>query len=469
MTAVIVLGRERLQIETMVTGRTGLTMLRLASERSEPGKVPVAVFRPFFLAGIATVLTVGCLLGALALHGIARQGSYTQTAWTPYVLAHANSQLYGWVGFFVMGFTIQQHGASARSLPSLTRLANWCLWLMAGGIVLRFVAEPLAQADPARWVWLGVASSVLQIAAIGAMVLNIAKNRDPSRPSSGWPLLFVTTSLLFWAVVALADPFVFVGTHQADTSASIAFVARWATPLREAQFLGFVATMVFGVAASKFPGCLGFREAKRTWGLLAYGAWVLGLALRITGWIAYFNAGLTPGSDTVFRLGAAFLGLGAVCMIVSLGVLESVLRPNASQKFLKAGFVWLLVAASLASFERLHLSVIGEPFSHAYTGAIRHALTVGFISQMILGVGYHVATRMTGSAEIGARALWAAWWLLNLGNLGRVGLEVATDYFPGAFAPMGATGFIELVGLVCWASVMARLLLPRSEPVAATC
>ena len=74
----------------------------------------VSVYRPFFICGVLTVVTAGCLLGAIALFGISGRGSYLASSWTPYVLAHANSQLYGWVGFFVIGFSLQHHAPVCR-------------------------------------------------------------------------------------------------------------------------------------------------------------------------------------------------------------------------------------------------------------------------------------------------------------------------------------------------------------------
>jgi hypothetical protein len=56
-------------------------------------------------------------------------------------------------------------------------------------------------------------------------------------------------------------------------------------------------------------------------------------------------------------------------------------------------------------------------------------------------------------------ALWATFVLVNLGNAGRVGLEIATDYTPRAFGPMAPTGFIELTGLAIWAYSIGAILL----------
>jgi hypothetical protein len=46
--------------------------------------------------------------------------------------------------------------------------------------------------------------------------------------------------------------------------------------------------------------------------------------------------------------------------------------------------------------------------------------------------------------------------------LGAIALfEIATDYTPAAFAPMGITGFVELLELAWWAVYLVRILLTR--------
>lgn len=436
---------------------------------SGESRADTQVYRPFFVCGILTVLTVGCLLGSIALLGIARQASYTAAAWTPYVLAHANSQLFGWVGFFVMGFAMQQHGTSVAKREQFHQLAWWILGTMGAGIVLRFFAEPLAQADPGRWVWLGLVSGGFQIAAVLLFLYNLGANRYRTGEPMTWPTLFVFGSLFCLVVIAFAEPFVFLQSHSPSREDSIGFVARWFTPLREVQFLGFVPLMIFGVAAAKFPGCLGFRAADSRWGIAAFSFWCAGLVARVFGWVSFFNAGMLPGTDTLFRAGGLWLAIGAVCMTVALGVFSPVRKANASQKFIVAAFGWLVIAMLLLVFEFVHLRAISAPFSHAYTGAIRHAGTVGFISQMIIGVGYHLVTRMVMADERTVPALWSVFVLLNTGNALRVGLEIATDYTSAAFAPMGGVGFVELVGIGIWAATMGRYLARRSSVYAASC
>ena len=65
-----------------------------------------SIYRPFFRAGIAVVLTLGAAWGVILLLRIAWSGSFT-AATLQEVNAHGHAQIFGWVGLFVMGFALQ--------------------------------------------------------------------------------------------------------------------------------------------------------------------------------------------------------------------------------------------------------------------------------------------------------------------------------------------------------------------------
>ncbi|MBX3117465.1 MAG: NnrS family protein [Fimbriimonadaceae bacterium] len=428
-------------------------------ERDPNGKANVWIYRPFFLAGILSVLTAGCLLGAIALLGIALQGSYTTNIWTPYILAHANSQLFGWVGFFIMGFALQQHPPTIARKQLFHRLAYASLGLMGSGIALRFVTEPLTHVNHDLWVPVGIGSCVLQTIAVLLFVLNTGITRHRRGTGLTWQTTFVFASLAWMLIVSVAEPFAFAFSHQANAQASVTFIAEWFPALREAQFLGFVAMMIFGVALVKMNSCFGFRTASRNVALFGLGVWTAGLLMRIFGWLAFYRSGMAAESGSTYYYGGAVLGSGALFIVAALGIFERPSLHLTSHKFIRAAFAWLMIAGSLMVLEPAHLLQISSPFSHAYTGAIRHAATVGFISQMILGVGIHVVSRLNGLSEEKLPTLWSVFWLLNLGNAARVGLEIGTDYTGRAFIPMGFTGFVELTALSIWAFYMVSIML----------
>jgi hypothetical protein len=374
------------------------------------------------------------------------------------VLAHANSQLYGWIGLFVMGFALQQHAPRVDRLRAFHGLAWGSLGLALAGIVLRFAAEPMAASQHPLGVPLGVASAWIQFAAVALFAVNLAYTPARGARSLEWSSRFIFASLFWWLVVAAVEPWVFAASH---APGGVAFVATWFGPYRETQFLGFVSQMVFAVAMTKFHTCFAMREASRRLGLAAFWLWNGGLIARGVGWLLYKESGFDAAVGLPYLAGASLLALGALAAVSSLGVFEPVLEPMRSHKFLRAAFAWLLVAGVMMAIEPFHLLAIGAPFSHAYTGAVRHALTVGFLSQTVVGVSTHVAARMRGIDGGALPSLWSVFWLLNLGNGFRVVLEVATDFTSAAFAPMGLTGFIELTALAIWGAHMLAIMAGR--------
>lgn len=434
-------------------------LLRVLPSRAASDRADVDVYKRFFLMGILTVLTAGCTLGAVALVGISGRASYTSGAWTPYILAHANSQLYGWVGFFIMGFALQQHAPSDGRAKLFDRLAWTSLVLMAVGIAARFVAEPLSAVDRSIWVPVGIASCIAQAVAVMAFLFNTTYTRHRTGAGLTWQSAYVLASLGWLFIIAVAEPFSFAYSHAADQQASIYFVAEWFPILRDAQFLGFVAMMIFGVALTKLHSCFDFKEAHKTEGLLGFGLWMAGLLVRMIGWLRYDRSGFEAGSGSWYFAGGVLLAFGAAAIVYSMRVFELAARPQRAHKFVKGAFVWLLISGLLLILEPVHLGQIQAPFSHAYIGAIRHAATVGFISQMIIGFSIHVIPRLRAIPDAALTPLWITFWLLNIGNGGRVFLEIASDYTPAAFPPMGITGFVELVGLFVWAAHVLPLLV----------
>jgi len=126
-------------------------------------------------------------------------------------------------------------------------------------------------------------------------------------------------------------------------------------------------------------------------------------------------------------------------------------------KFIRAAYAWFIVAAAMLVFTPIYnfgiyMPITGSevPFSHAFFGAYRHALTVGFIMMMIVGVSSKVVPTLSGVDLKRANSLWPTFVLLNLGNLTRVSFQIATDFSPLAYRVMGVSGFIEVVGLTLW-------------------
>jgi hypothetical protein len=90
------------------------------------------------------------------------------------------------------------------------------------------------------------------------------------------------------------------------------------------------------------------------------------------------------------------------------------------------------------------------PFSHAYHGAVRHAITVGFISTMIMGFAGKVVPTLNGIDVRRLSKLTGPFLLVNLGCLLRVALQALTDWSAGIYPLLGISGTLEVAGLAWW-------------------
>jgi hypothetical protein len=96
----------------------------------------------------------------------------------------------------------------------------------------------------------------------------------------------------------------------------------------------------------------------------------------------------------------------------------------------------------------LYLFLTGAAPAHIYTGAWRHAVTVGFITTLMVGLGYRLLPLFVGVDLWRPGLMRVSFWLLAAGNTTRVVFELATA--TGArwtYLVMGSSGVLELTAL----------------------
>ncbi len=125
----------------------------------------IDAFPRFFLTGILTTLTAGATWGAIVLLRLAAHRSLTAVSVFE-INAHAQAQIYGWVGMFVMGFAYTAFPRFWRTRLQWPGLAAASWVLMAVGIVLRALGEPLHSLPGLAPV--ALAGGVAELAAVSA-------------------------------------------------------------------------------------------------------------------------------------------------------------------------------------------------------------------------------------------------------------------------------------------------------------
>jgi hypothetical protein len=244
-----------------------------------------------------------------------------------------------------------------------------------------------------------------------------------------------------------------------DQAHLLNLVATWQGALREIQIHGFALLMILGVSQRIFHNFYGFPapSVRRSLGALvclnaAVAGEVLGLILMRTSgpaWAALWYASVLLLAGTTFAL------------VTGWRIFSPPEETDRSLKFLRAAYVWLFVSLAMLVVLPVYQFVLLPSlaadgaatrmgFSHAYYGAIRHAITVGFISLMIVGVAAKVVPTLNGVDVRRLAPLWLPFALLNAGCTLRVVGQTLTDFTAGAFPVAGVSGLLEVAGLAVW-------------------
>lgn len=117
--------------------------------------------------------------------------------------------------------------------------------------------------------------------------------------------------------------------------------------------------------------------------------------------------------------------------------------PPVTRAFIKASLLHLVLALGLAVFQAVqaHLGVAVAGLSAVYF----HVFLVGWVTQMIMGVGFWFFPKHSPDQPRGSERLaWASFWLLNVGLLVRAVAEPALAARPSV--------------LLTWALVASALM-----------
>lgn len=443
----------------------GLGAQRL-SDATRDDVLAASIYRPFFKAGIVLVLTLGAAWGALLLVRIAALGSFTAVGLQE-VNAHGHAQIFGWVGLFVMGFAYQMFPRFKQTTLAHPRLAYMSFGLMVTGIVLRSGFQPLVGHVPSA---LGPAAfgSVLEIAAAVLFLYVMVKTFTSSLNPTASYEYYLYMALAWFFVQTLYDTAYFLATALAPhREALLALTATWQAPLRELQIHGFAMLMIFGVSQRILPGAYGFRAVSQRRSLVLLGLMTLGLMGQCVGFVLMRTAGHAWAA--LWYPSVVVMAVAAMVLALSLGVFSPVRTSDRSLKFIRAAYGWLFVSLLMLillpgyQFGLLKAFAPGSQaaeigFSHAYYGAIRHTITVGFISLMIVGVSAKVVPNLRGVALDTLPALWLPFLLINVGCFLRVSMQTLTDFHAAAFPITGISGVLEVTGLAFWGAHLWRAM-----------
>lgn len=388
--------------------------------------MPITIF---FRTAIISMLTLGASWGIYLLIQLSQGEEFTKLNILE-VDAHGIAQIYGWIGMVVVG-------ASYHLFPRITQRKLPCPYLMYPVWIFLIVGTIISMlsllvANLSSFMSLG---GLLITGGVALFVYQMFTLLQGLRS-----FLFIKTAFVFLFLSSVYNLFHHVALLQATSQEHLLWlISTFQAPLRDMQVHGVGLFLVLGVIELVFEKG---EENFKVWLLL-----LLGVVGEVLLFIIY--------RFTQSHLVAAFLLLPWLLLLI--GSLLFFLQGERVKKlpvFAKLAGLWLLTSLTMLVLLPFYSFVSGIAFSHAYYGAIRHAITVGFLSQMIMGM----IPRFLGKPLIGTSIV-----IINVGCLTRVLLQTLTDFSTLAFLLIPVSGLLELSALIIW-SIPALLVDSTKAP-----
>lgn len=432
-----------------------------------PASVADTLYRRFFTAGIVLILTAGATWGAWLLWRIGIAGNFTAIS-IHHVNAHGHAQIFGWVGLFIMGFAYQAFPRIWHTDLWRPRLAVASFGMMVAGLIVRTVG--MTAAGQSWALSTAMVGGALEIASVLIFVGQILVTYWTSLPHAGLgassdhpdripPYVgFAVMALVWFIAMSVMCVWHMYMTMTAPTREKLLwYVATYQAPLRDLQIHGLALFMILGVSIRMLPALFGvpaISNRRAWWALGILTAAVVGESILFIAYRWTHNHALAAALLVPWLM----LTVGVAMVVLPWKLWRPMPDADRSAKFVRMAYAWLSMSLVMLLLLPVYQAVSGIPFSHAYYGAIRHAITVGFISLMIMGFAAKVVPTLNGVDTRTLSSLWGPFILINVGCFLRVSTQTLTDWHPGFFAIVGLSGTLEVAALAWWGIGLVRIM-----------
>jgi metal-sulfur cluster biosynthetic enzyme len=420
---------------------------RLALMEERPSQV-----RQLYFIGIATSLAIAILgglpLGILVALGGARDMGLG-VHWAPLIQAHGHLQIVGFAAIFIAGVAYHVLPRFKNTELRTRRVGLASIVLLASGSILRTTTQPWA--DSAGVDLLFALSAVIELAGALAFASVVVRTVRAGQPAAFDPYLL---SACTWLAGASAMNLVVVTDAASDGSTFIASSRNG--PLLEMYLAGFATIFILGVSIRVLPHFLSLRPLRVHLVAPALGLVTAGLVLHAgAGWVDAYSSWSRP--DWLSALAIYVSAAGVAVFVYALNVLAPSTRPHGEKpgpqdKLVRTAYLWLLAAFALEAFYATK-SLTGDFRPDFFEGgAARHALALGFLTQMIMGIGSRAIPTFAGRQLWSPRLVTVYWLLINAAALMRVG-HAAVPWGDNVFRwdHIAAAGAFALIALVLFA------------------
>jgi uncharacterized protein involved in response to NO len=403
------------------------------------------VYENFAKTAIILTLTVGVTFGTLILSYIALKSNFNSIYYA-LIQAHGHAQLSGWVGLFIMGFALYIIPRVKNTELQHKNLVTICYGLIITGISLRTIVQPIPF-DPIKF--LLPVSAIFEVISIGLFTFIILKTIRASKEKVGIFDKFFKAGIMWFVVASVIDVGMvfYLYTYYLYEIPRAIF-----SPYVHLYLFGFVFMFIFGVNIRTVYAFLDIKPVREE--AVDTTFWVLNLSIPI-----YFIAqafadkniiALWSSQFIVFPIAFAIFAFiwGLRIFERSTKELDDVIMDRSYAKTIRTAYIWLIVSTIILL--TIPFLEHGTQIQKLFHGSLNHAITVGFVTMMIIGYASKMVPTFKGINMHSLRLSNITFILINIGCFMRVFSQIMVGISGGNFvfyAAAGTSGWFELAAL----------------------
>ncbi len=403
------------------------------------------IYEKFAKTAIILTLTAGVTFGAIILSYIAMKANFNSIYYA-LIQAHGHAQLYGWVGLFIMGFALYIVPRVKNTPLQNKGLVNTCYGLIVTSILLRAIIQPL----PFHAIrFLLPVSGILGILSICLFIFIILKTIFSSKEKIAVFDKFFKMGIIWFIIAACIDlgMVIYLYAHSSYEIPRSIF-----SPYVHLYLFGFVCMFIFAVNIRTVYAFLDIKPVREE--AVNSTFWILNISIPIY-FIAHIFAdksvlALRCSQIIVFPMAFAIFAFiyGLRVFERSTKELHDVIMDRSYAKTIRTAYIWLIVSTII-------LLVIpflghGTHVQKLFHGSLNHALTVGFITMIIIGYASKMVPTFKGIDMHSLKLSNITFVLLNIGCFIRVFSQILVGISEGKsvfYVAVGTSGWFELAAL----------------------
>lgn len=427
-----------------------------------------APYRHFILASLAIGIGGGFLLALLL--PLARLLDWhwgTTQSWSVMAQLHGQLLLMGFGGLFVMGMALRiVPRISTRDL-AFQPLIPTLIPAVAGYLLLRTIGQPMPDGT-ARDLALSASAPLLVAASLtfAAIIWTTLLSRDSKAEAAGWFFVLGATALVVGAFINAAQTIDMIRDSRAT-----------APPTRQValivvQQFGFLMMFIAGVGSRAIAGLTGQprrQVAPRAAAVIfAVGVYAFALTMLV--------AEHRRLSDLLVRVGASGLiltGIGFAMFAWMSGALTPATRVADASKlqfwFVRSAFAWMSVAAAMTIWFGGNAVLDASLPDQFALDAVRHTLTVGVLTNIIIGMSMLIVPEFAGRRLQHPRERWpilALLFAVNTASLARVwpALEGIDWLEDSRYVPITVAAVLAGLAVILFARMFVESVWEQRNP-----